>query len=943
MNELPTRELRVFISSTFLDMKEEREMLMTKVFPMLIQKAKSRRVTLIPMDYRWGILTNNVFTEKNEVRIVDVCLREIEKAQCFIGIIGNRYGWCPSSKVLNQSSVLSHQHVDFINPGMSLTEIEMRYGIINCTEQGNAFFFIKEKTPNTEIEMSVQKFRNKILKEKDNGNYEIHNYSTLESLSQQVEIAVNKVLDNLFPDVKLDDFQLEDINQQYILKSYTKNYIPPKKLIKKIDDEFKKNQFVIVTGDVGMGKSSLIANWIERQRYDDVIFFFINNSDIICESRVRNFLCRKISEKYGIEFDDKQPKDNLKELLKTVCNNLRNDRHLILAFDGLSNAQIIIHQLLPVLPEKIKVLFSAYKGDENYMWSQYFKCSTIVVKNLDWKQRERFIKLYLDKYKKSLNEISINYLSQTFVGGPLHLRILLDILITFGNFDTINSLILCFSQTHPVYKRRERNEIGISLRAMKELISDEIQDYMKYGRAESRIKRFYNELLNLYETQYPELPVKEIISAFTFISEGIKENEIVNFVNTTPLKWGLFKSFFESFLYQKDGFLFLNNQDLKSAAIERYGDIAIDIFNRGAFFFDENDGTLRCYMARLSHDSYVGDISSLVKTMYDISLFRSMHHHAPLLLSKYWDMAIIEAPDECYLYEYADYLTTDGIVKNITKDLEDEINLQHEVARFCIDYMCNGEAALHLLEHAFSSCEKLNGLSHPQSLEILRTKAEALILIEDYESAVETLDFIITEYENRGDIVPLAESYRLRGEAFAKIGKMKHAFDDAFSAIDIFIEKKVEENNTFMKCLLSIGRHFIIDENYTCAMDAFERAYSISMVFYGRASLSTAMILENMALFYFEMEQHEDALVLITNSIEIYNSIMHEGNVHLARPHYIKGLLLLDNDPYQTALEEFKKSYTILTNNNIRNQLYFNVMKILVHLEVNHLNLLDMD
>lgn len=164
MSKLATRELRVFISSTFEDMKDERKMLMTKVFPVLIQNAKLRGVTLIPIDFRWGILTGDELIEKNEVKIVDVCLQEIEKAQCFIGILGNRYGWCPSSKTLDQSSVLNHQCMDFINSGMSLTEIEMRYGIINCGKQGNAFFFIKEKTQSSE--QSVQMLRKKYLKKK---------------------------------------------------------------------------------------------------------------------------------------------------------------------------------------------------------------------------------------------------------------------------------------------------------------------------------------------------------------------------------------------------------------------------------------------------------------------------------------------------------------------------------------------------------------------------------------------------------------------------------------------------------------------------------------------------------------------------------------------------------------------------------------------------------
>ena len=50
-----TRHIRVFISSTFIGMEKERSHLMTKVFPRIIQLAKSHNVVVTPIDLRWGI------------------------------------------------------------------------------------------------------------------------------------------------------------------------------------------------------------------------------------------------------------------------------------------------------------------------------------------------------------------------------------------------------------------------------------------------------------------------------------------------------------------------------------------------------------------------------------------------------------------------------------------------------------------------------------------------------------------------------------------------------------------------------------------------------------------------------------------------------------------------------------------------------------------------
>ena len=49
------RTIRVFISSTFRDMVEERDELMTHTWPTLRQLCQERQVELVEVDLRWGI------------------------------------------------------------------------------------------------------------------------------------------------------------------------------------------------------------------------------------------------------------------------------------------------------------------------------------------------------------------------------------------------------------------------------------------------------------------------------------------------------------------------------------------------------------------------------------------------------------------------------------------------------------------------------------------------------------------------------------------------------------------------------------------------------------------------------------------------------------------------------------------------------------------------
>ena len=50
-----SREVRVFLSSTFRDFMEERELLAKQVFPELNRRARERGVELVEVDLRWGV------------------------------------------------------------------------------------------------------------------------------------------------------------------------------------------------------------------------------------------------------------------------------------------------------------------------------------------------------------------------------------------------------------------------------------------------------------------------------------------------------------------------------------------------------------------------------------------------------------------------------------------------------------------------------------------------------------------------------------------------------------------------------------------------------------------------------------------------------------------------------------------------------------------------
>ncbi|PKO13191.1 MAG: hypothetical protein CVU39_20040 [Chloroflexi bacterium HGW-Chloroflexi-10] len=92
-----TRTFRVFISSTFSDLKEERGALQTYVFPRLRELAMAHGCRFQAIDLRWGVSEEAALDQQT----MKICLGEIGRCQQisprpnFLILLGDRFGWRP--------------------------------------------------------------------------------------------------------------------------------------------------------------------------------------------------------------------------------------------------------------------------------------------------------------------------------------------------------------------------------------------------------------------------------------------------------------------------------------------------------------------------------------------------------------------------------------------------------------------------------------------------------------------------------------------------------------------------------------------------------------------------------------------------------------------------------------------------------------------------------
>lgn len=171
-----SQELRVFVSSTFVDYFAERELLVRTEFPHIAELCSARGVSFVEVDLRTGVTEE----QSGNNQVIKLCMGEVTRCQYFVSMLGVRYGWSQNTKAQfdafkvgdtsswdgrageyvpntwGQDAVLAktfatgaeaHPHFrDIIETynDRSITEIEIRTAVLNCRPEdrvGRRFWF----------------------------------------------------------------------------------------------------------------------------------------------------------------------------------------------------------------------------------------------------------------------------------------------------------------------------------------------------------------------------------------------------------------------------------------------------------------------------------------------------------------------------------------------------------------------------------------------------------------------------------------------------------------------------------------------------------------------------------------------------------------------------------------------------------------------------------
>jgi nephrocystin-3 len=208
-------EFRVFISSTFLDLQEEREHLVKKIFPEVRARCRERGITFTEIDLRRGATEENVTSS----RVIRTCLEEVDRSRpYFIGITGDRYGTVPKATEIASDSELIQKFPwvsDAIAEGASLIDLEFRHGALNHTiEDANTprvFFYVRQRLWDRDSAAPDRMKLSALERRTKARGYKVSGYQSAEKLGEMIQMELLAILDRDFAKIVDEPVEKESI------------------------------------------------------------------------------------------------------------------------------------------------------------------------------------------------------------------------------------------------------------------------------------------------------------------------------------------------------------------------------------------------------------------------------------------------------------------------------------------------------------------------------------------------------------------------------------------------------------------------------------------------------------------------------------------------------------------------------------------------------------
>ena len=569
-----SREIRVFLSSTFRDFNEERRLLATKVFPELNRRARERGVELVEVDLRWGVTQEQV----EGGHALEICLREIERCTpYFIGMLGDSYGsLTPPQRLLLQTEpglLDKRQWLDGRIGESSYTELEITHGLELLRDgamEGRAFFYFREpawsdtkataegpsgwssETP--EERQKLEQLRGRI---RSSGHPLVEGLADPQVIAERIKEDLWALIDRQFPEGEQPD-ALEKEERKHAdyrrARTAAGQYVGGEGYITQLEAWIGEGeQQILISGESGAGKSTLLANWMQRhqQQHPEDVFYAHHLGCTNDASALRPLLGRLIDTASKQLLEAERISEPLKvpedwwDLVATVAETLQTlgrwatdeKRRWIWVLDGLDRLAEDDQNALPwlpaTLPEGIHVVASALACPAREILSQQ-GYTTLTIQPLAPEEQEQLIQRYLSRYTKELDGgLRQQILQHELAGSPLFLKVLLEELRQCGRFDTL-------------------------------------QEQLRFYLSASTVDDLYERVLERLENDGNGEAVRQVMTALWASRAGLAETELRAITGLSPLQWAPIDLALEKAFGRNGNRLVFDHDYLRKAVEDRF-------------------------------------------------------------------------------------------------------------------------------------------------------------------------------------------------------------------------------------------------------------------------------------------------------------------------------------------------------------------------------------
>lgn len=604
------KDISIFVSSTFLDMQSERDLLRERILPDIEDYVKKYGININFIDLRWGIDTSEKDDEESTKIIIKSCVDEIVGSKpYFISLVGERYGWIPDLKYIENALYA----LDVTDPegfkDISITEFEIRVAEYLSKADIRSLYFLRDAVDfGGDTEWSGRfvsddpddRARIDALKKHIRGDFPDSTFAYgakwdgaqkkivgLDKFCELVTDALKKLIDRDFAGSRAADNKAEEYfrySDSFVAASNAVFRGREKELALLKSKLSAAGRLYAVTGPSGNGKSSLVCKLTELLKAEgDVYAFFTGVHQ--SATNVRFMLNSFIYELTGVY--EERDFDGAVSTFYSALSDLKKDRTHYFVIDAVDRMDIdadfeSLNWLnTRLIPDNVKFIVST--TDDFYLFKRITALCNYVIRigGIAVNDVADVSAAYFKKnHKTAANDIVKAIVEKTAEvkrRSPLYLKYILNRIINLGGTDFSN--IDELKKTHAPIEA-----IGLHI---KSIISD-----TPFG-----IDDCYRKLIDGMRGEFPDGFSDAALIALSYSEHGVGDRQLELILTElgiafTAADFSYFIKLIREFLYSRNFMYAFNHMKVRSVVQKTYDnsplkkrvfDATVRLLARGAF------------------------------------------------------------------------------------------------------------------------------------------------------------------------------------------------------------------------------------------------------------------------------------------------------------------------------------------------------------------------